>query len=298
MELKKKTSPLFVLATIVMAIITLMAIWWIYLLLGMSSRLVLLEGSSGGINFVRLILWEGSTFILLLSFVFVFFIVLFYKDMKKNRSIHSFFASLTHELKTPLASIRLQSEVINEEAHEIKNERLEKLSKRLISDTIRLEAQMDNILQLSRIERGGNLNISSYNVYELIQSVASLYKDNFTIIINGNKEAELRCDRFAFEIILKNLFENTKNHTSTKKIEIDYKSHDQFTLINYQDEGEFLGDVKKLGKLFYKFNSQKGSGIGLYLSNKLIESMNGSLEIHHNRGLKFELKFLTAKDTH
>jgi len=108
LELKQKSSPLFVLAGLVMFIITLMASWWLYLLVGMSNRLQILEGHTDGPNMVRLIMWEGSTFILLLMLIFIFFIVLFYKDVKKNKSIHAFFAGLTHELKTPLASIRLQ----------------------------------------------------------------------------------------------------------------------------------------------------------------------------------------------
>jgi len=92
LELKQKSSPLFVLAGLVMFIITLMASWWLYLLVGMSNRLQILEGHTDGPNMVRLIMWEGSTFILLLMLIFIFFIVLFYKDVKKNKSIHAFFA--------------------------------------------------------------------------------------------------------------------------------------------------------------------------------------------------------------
>ncbi len=288
LELKQKSSPLFVLAGLVMFIITLMASWWLYLLVGMSNRLQILEGHTDGPNMVRLIMWEGSTFILLLMLIFIFFIVLFYKDVKKNKSIHAFFAGLTHELKTPLASIRLQSEVLQDEAAKLSSERLDKLTTRLIDDTKRLETQMDKILQLSRIERGGNLNLRAVNVKSLFSKVAKLYAPDLDITLDHLDESlEVLADEFALEIILKNLVENTRNHTTSKKVQVSLIQVDSNAVLTYQDSGLFQGNAAKLGNLFYKYNSSKGSGIGLYLSKKFLKRMRGEFEIIHNQGLKF-----------
>lgn len=295
-ELKKTTSPLFVLAAIVMSLISMMGAWWLYLIFGMSHRLQVLEGTDSGPNILRLILWEGSAFILLLLFIFVFFIVLFYKDTKKNKSIHFFFASLTHELKTPLASIRLQSEVIQDEALKLSNERLGKLSNRLINDSYRLESQLDNILQLSRLERGGNLNLSSINLSGLIENISNLYKDKLTFnfnFLNQEKDYEIFCDQFLIEIVFKNLIENTISHTDSKNIWIELNEVGNYLEMTYKDEGVFTGNLKKLGNLFYKFNSAKGSGIGLYLSKKIIKRIGGRFEIKKENGpsLNFHISF-------
>lgn len=295
-ELKKTTSPLFILAAIVMGLISMMGSWWLYLIFGMSHRLQILEGTENGPNFLRLILWEGSAFILLLLFIFVFFIVLFYKDTKKNKSIHFFFASLTHELKTPLASIRLQSEVIQDEALKLSNERLRKLSNRLINDSYRLESQFDNILQLSRLERGGNLNLSNINLSGLIENISNLYKDKVTFhldFLDKDQNFEIFCDQFLLEIVLKNLIENSLAHTTSKNIWINLRDINNQIEMTYKDEGVFTGSLKKLGNLFYKFNSAKGSGIGLYLSKKIILRIGGKFEIKQTTGpgLNFHIIF-------
>jgi len=84
-----------------------------------------------------------------------------FKRPKKTKDLQVFFASLTHELKTPLASIKLQSEVIEESLNSNLDPLVHKLLRRLVQDTNKLETQMDKILQLSRIERGGELNLNS-----------------------------------------------------------------------------------------------------------------------------------------
>jgi signal transduction histidine kinase len=60
----------------------------------------------------------------------------------------------------------------------------------------------------------------------------------------------------------------------------------------YDDFGKkFTGDINHLGELFYKHNSSKGSGIGLYLIKNLLRKMNGKLEILNDERLKFKLTF-------
>lgn len=282
-----------------MALISMMGAWWLYLIFGMSHRLQVLEGAENGPNFLRLIVWEGSAFILLLLFIFVFFIVLFYKDNKKNKSIHFFFASLTHELKTPLASIRLQSEVIQDEAQKLSNPRLDKLTSRLNNDTFRLESQLDNILQLSRLERGGNLDLQNINLYRVIENVSLLYKDKLNVqIFSQNKEVEIKCDQFLLEIVIKNLIENTLAHSKSEKGVFKISQKNNLIEMNYTDSGKFEGSLKKLGNLFYKHNSAKGSGIGLYLSKKIIKKFGANflISLDPNSSLVFSILFTGNND--
>lgn len=294
MEVKKSNSILFVLSGLVAVLITLLGSWWLYLLFGLSERLAQLEVQTSGPNIVRLIKWEGSAFIILLFIIIVSHTILFIKDQKKNRAIHAFFAGLTHELKTPLASIRLQAEVIKDESERIENERLDKLTNRLIEDTSRLEIQMDKILQLSRIERGGNLNLVSINVASFLERELKSYAPNMDYTMKDvNPELEVLADEFALELIIKNLIQNTRNHTKSIEIDITGSIESENFTITYRDGGIFEGNIKKLGNLFYKHNSSKGSGIGLYLSKKLIKRMNGSLKITQDlsvgKGLIFEI---------
>jgi signal transduction histidine kinase len=76
------------------------------------------------------------------------------------------------------------------------------------------------------------------------------------------------------------------------KVEIKAVKKNHFVEVIYDDHGsKFNGDVSHLGELFYKHNSSKGSGIGLYLIKNLMRKMQGHFEIENNDRLKFKLTF-------
>ncbi|MEH0861078.1 MULTISPECIES: sensor histidine kinase [Halobacteriovorax] len=296
MELKKSSSPFFIVSAITSGLIFLFGVWWLYLIFKLSDRLSSLNVTED-LNIGSLIKWEGTTFLVLILVLVVSHTLLFIRDQRKNRSITAFFAGLTHELKTPLASIKLQSEVIKDEVDGIENQRLEKLTNRLIEDTIRLENQMDKILQLSRLERGGNLNFVDVDITHFI---ANIVKSDYSSKLNveledGAEEVSVSADEFALSIIFKNLLENTISHTNSKDVSITITTLEDKAIITYQDKGTFNGEINKLGNLFYKHESTKGSGIGLYLSRKLISRMHGSLDITKENGLIFKISLPLSK---
>ena len=248
----------------------------------------------------KMLAWEGGSFLVLLMLLSISLLILYLKDQNKTKSLQAFFASLTHELKTPLASIRLQGEVINEILDAKKDPALDRLIGRLIDDTAKLEAQMDKILQLSRIERGGELNLTSVALVPFIKNLAKTWVPDHNVEITGAETAaSIEVDEFALSLIVKNLLENTRIHTTSKKIVIKITEDKHRVKFSYFDHGEFKGDIEKLGTLFYKFNSTKGSGIGLYLTQKLLEKMDGKLEINRiENGLRFDLSFKKSEDVH
>lgn len=287
---------LFFLSLIWALVLFFIGSWWIYLLSNFENILAHTER----IRITKMIFWEGGSFLLLLILLSVTLLILYIRNQSKTRALQAFFASLTHELKTPLASIRLQSEVINELLSAKNDPSLNKLSARLIEDTGKLETQMDKILQLSRIERGGELNLTTLKLIPFIKSIVKkLGMDGMGIevqIESNNPNVVVVADEFALEIIIKNLLENTRNHTSSKKVDIKIEDNGKNVQMHYDDHGEFSGDKEKLGTLFYKYNSSKGSGIGLYLSSKLLAKMKGELRIHGDKNLHFSLKLSSGED--
>src|SRR5690606_30663788 len=91
-------------------------------------------------NFLNMMKWEGTFFFIFLVLLGSSLIVLYFRDMKKSKAMQAFFSSLSHELKTPLASMRLQAEVIKDliedESHS--HDQLSSLTQRLIQDTHKL----------------------------------------------------------------------------------------------------------------------------------------------------------------
>lgn len=286
---------IFALAILWSVVILLLGAWWVYIMINFKYFLSVTDKS----KISKMLTWEGGSFLILLILLSLSLMYLFIIDQKKSKSLQAFFASLTHELKTPLASIRLQGEVIHEILEQKNDPKLDKLIGRLINDTTKLENEMDKILQLSRIERGGQLNLSSVSLIGAINKMSKLMLTDQALMIHSkNDKVRISADEFALELILKNLFENTKNHSKSKKIDITIKEQDKYIELIYQDHGEFNGDLKKLGSIFYKYNSSKGSGIGLYLSKKLMALMNGEMQITNHQGLNFHLVFEKSEESH
>lgn len=291
--MKSSSKTLMILSLLWLTVLLCIGGWWIYLMLNFETILANLDK----ISFSKMLFWEGSTFIILLILLSGSLLILYLKDQKRTKGLQDFFASLTHELKTPLASIKLQGDVISELIESKNDPQLLKLVNRLTSDTIKLETQMDKILQLSRIERGGKINLSNVKLIPFIKTIAKPWQSDFKINITCSKEnIEIQADEFALELIFKNLFENTKKHSGSKSIDLKIEEQELTCLITYTDQGQFGGELKKLATLFYKHNSTKGSGIGLYLIKKLTEKMNGKFRISNHQPLTFELLYMKAED--
>ncbi|MBC7712639.1 MAG: HAMP domain-containing histidine kinase [Rhizobacter sp.] len=285
---------LFTLSLLWAAVLLMIGAWWVYVMVNFESFIMHSDRS----RITKMISWEGGSFLVLLILLSFSLLILFMKDQKKTKSLQDFFASLTHELKTPLASIRLQGEVINEILESKNDPALDKLIVRLIDDTAKLETQMDKILQLSRIERGGELNLTTLPLVPFVKRLSKTWVPEQEVEISApENNVNVEVDEFALELIMKNLLENTRIHTESKKIRIAVIVEKSNVRLTYIDQGEFKGDVEKLGTLFYKHNSRRGSGIGLYLSQKLLEKMHGSLNISKSgSGLQFDLLFKNSED--
>lgn len=271
--------------------------WWLYLVFKLAVRLQdlnhpLLQG-----NLISMIKWEGVTFFLLLLGLMITLVYVYFQDFRKTKSMQAFFASLTHELKTPLASIKLQTQVLQEKLNNIalsKEDKIavEKLTLRLISDGQRLEDQLDNHLQLSRVERKAQLNLRELPILSIIQIEHKRYSDKIKLKTNGiSLEDKIYADDFAIQTIFRNFFENAIKHSGSPAPELTVEKLRPNHFCITDNGKEFSGDPEKLGQLFYKHNSPKGSGIGLFLIQRLTAQMGGELKIETSPQLKFYLTF-------
>lgn len=293
--MKSNDKLLMTLSFLWLTVIMCLGGWWLFLMVNFDNFLSKLDR----FTFSKMLFWEGSAFIVLLILLSISLFIFYLQNQKKTKSLQDFFASLTHELKTPLASIKLQGEVISEILDTKDEPKLKKLLSRLNQDTLKLEIQMDKILQLSRIERGGELNLTSVNLLPFIKNTFNFWKNDLELKINCNIESPcILADEFALELIFKNLFENTKNHSKSNQITISISEIENHYQLTYNDHGTFNGDRHKLSNLFYKFNSTKGSGIGLYLIKKLTHKMNSHFNIIFVPELSFQFEFKKCEGHH
>ncbi|WP_408097046.1 sensor histidine kinase [Peredibacter sp. HCB2-198] len=274
--------------------------WWLFLVFKLHSTMSELNlpelGSQS--RFLNMMRWEGTFFFIFLILLGGSLFLMYFRDMKKSKAMQAFFSSLSHELKTPLASMRLQAEVIKDmiedETHD--HETLSNLTKRLIEDTHKLESELEKSLQLSRIEQDAPLTLVPVSIERFIKrQEQKLLHSPLKVDLKMDMDAkEVMADELALNLIFRNLFENTLRHNKEAKlVSIACRKHGPCVEITYDDHGKkFTGDMNLLGSLFYKFESSKGSGIGLYLIKNLMRKMQGQLEILNDDRLKFRLTFL------
>lgn len=271
--------------------------WWLYLVFKLHSTLSELNipelGSQS--RFLNMMKWEGSFFFIFLVLLGGSLLVLYYRDMKKSKAMQGFFSSLSHELKTPLASMRLQAEVIKDliedETHS--HDQLSNLTRRLIEDTYKLESELEKSLQLSRIEQDARMTLVPVSLERFLKRQEKVQTPLKVDLQISEDAKEILADELSLSMIFRNLFENTLRHNKeASRVSIKAKKTGQFVEILYDDFGKkFEGDLSHLGDLFYKYNSSKGSGIGLYLIKNLMLKMNGQFYIINDERLKFQLSF-------
>lgn len=276
--------------------------WWLYLVFKLHATLSELNipelGSES--RFLNMLKWEGTFFFIFMLLLGGSLFVMYFRDMKKSKAMQAFFASLSHELKTPLASMRLQAEVIKDliedESHS--HEQLSKLTKRLIEDTHKLESELEKSLQLSRIERDAEMTLIPISLERFLRRQEQKLLSPLKVEIEIAEDAqEVLADELSLNMIFRNLFENTLRHNKeATRVSIKAVRKGQDVELIYDDFGKkFEGDLSHLGDLFYKYNSSKGSGIGLYLIKNLMRKMQGHFEIMNIDRLKFILYFKAPK---
>jgi signal transduction histidine kinase len=273
--MKAKINPIFYVVTWLSLTLSLVG-WWLFNSLRQLERLARFEGelASHLLRQQRMFYWEGLTFFILLILGGGALLYYVLRERERNSRVREFFATLTHELKTPLASLRLQAESLLEDLGGSSS----KLIERLVGDTVRLELQLENALFLAGSRTPSSLHLEEIDLKEVFESLKNQWPE---LVINIDSKVAVKADERALDGILKNLLQNARVHGKASKIKIDALTTaiDQKVCIRVSDDGSgFKGEIKNLGKLFSRPTSKSGSGVGLYLSKNLAERMNGKLE--------------------
>ncbi|GBF49498.1 GHKL domain protein [Leptospira ryugenii] len=236
----------------------------------------------------RMLKMEGTFFLILLGMGGVTLAILSYRDYKRALLITDFFSTVTHEMKTPIATLQLQVEgLLNEEPAPEVSKKLQKILK----ENRRIESRMDKAFYLASLMQGEGLFIESVSILSILDSL----KTEFPLKIQEPFIDELvKADRKAVESIFLNLFENSLRHGKASQIIIQIEKTDQEEmLIKIQDDGiGFSGNKASLTVPFKRHSTTSGTGIGLYIAKKLMDKMSGFLKIHETHpGFSLTLGF-------
>jgi signal transduction histidine kinase len=220
----------------------------------------------------RMLIWEGSVLIALLVGGGVVLIWYIWRERRRHRQFEDFFAAFTHDAKTALASIQLQAESIHED---LGGDAPNPLIERLMKDTLRLQLQLENSLFLVNLRRGSLLR-ERIGIRRMIESLRFHWPEVGLKLVG---DGEVLADARALESILTNLVQNAVIHGRAGEVTIAVTSGIPRTEIVVADDGGgFRGDYQRLGTLFTRHTRSSGSGVGLYISRRLIKRMGGTVE--------------------
>ena len=216
-----------------------------------------------------------------------------------------FISTVSHEMRTPLTSIRGFSQTLLSSWDKLDEDSKKKFVKIIEEQSNRLINLVENILTVSKMNadkpifREVNVNIS---IPKVIQMLSVKYKEN-PIKTNFNPHLPpVRLDEDKFQQIMTNLIDNACKYSGAgKSVEIETAFADSDNiLISVKDEGVGIKseDAEKVFEKFVRLENHltskaQGNGLGLYITKNLVESMSGQiwLESEPSKGTIFKLKF-------
>jgi signal transduction histidine kinase len=213
------------------------------------------------------------------------------RRMERVRS--DFVANASHELKTPLTSIRGYAEALTEDdpPEEIRG----KFLTSIVQNTLRLQRLVDDLLDLSRLESGGwTASIESVWVPEVVQEawdlVTSREPPKVTFAVRG--EGAVRGDRQGLVHVLRNLLENAVRHTPAGgHVTVAVEARAGEVEISVTDDGEGIPAqaLPRIFERFYRADSARarhvgGTGLGLAIVKHLVGAMGGEVAAESELG--------------
>ncbi len=229
------------------------------------------------------------SFVVIMS-VLVMFTIFLAREILEVRKQDSFIDSVTHELKSPLASIKLCLQTLEREG--IPEEKREHLRKMMMDDVDRLTSFIDDVLQASRLAHDDvgmaledvPLAALTRHVVELVVTRQKLAEGAITIEIPESLSAHT--DRAAIEIVIRNLVDNAVKY-SREPVHITVRARDdaKATVVEVVDAGIGIApsELKRIFQRFYRAPSEnvrkrKGTGLGLFVVSALVRNLGGTVE--------------------
>ncbi len=320
MQKAKRPRPLFLFYLLVVYVFIQFG-WWTYLLVRLNNEISVLEqkvllanampqpASISSVDLEKqnallkeklhkqwtMIFGEGSVFLILLMLGILRTRNSFKKEVALSTQQKNFLLSVTHELKSPLASIRLQLETIQK--RELPKEKQQEMLIDAIEDTDRLNALVENILVASRIDNhsysfnseNGNL---SDEVSALTEKAAHGFARHHKIEKEIAENINVSFDKIGFHSVFINLLENAVKYSKQGSVvRVILKKENGVINLSVIDQGPGISEIEreKVFGRFYRVGNEetrttKGTGLGLYIVRSLVETHGWTIRITDNMG--------------
>ncbi|HYW97224.1 MAG TPA: HAMP domain-containing sensor histidine kinase [Bacteroidales bacterium] len=254
----------------------------------------------GFIGFTSVLL----TMIIIAIFIFTLWVI--FRQKRLSEIKNDFVNNMTHELKTPISTISLASQMLSDNSIPVANKNLSHISRVIDTESKRLGYQVEKVLQMAVLDKGRlKLREKVVDVHEIINSAVN----NFSLLVKkrngylnwkpGAAKSVIKADEVHLTNVISNLLDNALKYCKDEPaIEISTWNQKDELVIRIEDHGIGIrkDDQKRIFEKFYRvptgnLHNVKGFGLGLSYVKKIVEIHNGSIELKSelNKGTRFDI---------
>jgi signal transduction histidine kinase len=250
----------------------------------------------------RQYLGEGGTFLLVILIGAAVVYSSYRRSLRLSRQQNNFILAVTHELKSPIAGIKLNLQTL--ERRELERTQQQQLLNRSINEANRLNDLCNNMLVVSQLEgRHYKRTSEKIDFSDLVDETLQDYAARYPGRMSGELEEGiyLQGDKLLLQMGISNLLENAiKYSPSNTPVKVSLlQKPDGGIRLSVMDEGIGIPDTEKqlVFKKFYRVGAEstrktKGTGLGLYLTQHIVRQMRGKILVRDNmpQGTEFVIE--------
>lgn len=245
------------------------------------------------------------TFVLLIIFVYI--IVLTFRQKKLTEMKNDFINNMTHEFKTPISSISLAAQMLKDDTVRKSPSMMTHITTVIMDETKRLRFQVEKVLQMSMFDRNNtSMRLQEVDANAVVESVVRTFKlkvESYGGHLEASTKADdalVMVDEMHFTNVIFNLLDNAvKYRDEERPLELKVETSnlpDDKLQITISDNGIGIKkeDLKRIFEKFYRVSTGnlhdvKGFGLGLAYVEKIITALNGTIKVESevNQGTKF-----------
>ncbi|TXC75621.1 sensor histidine kinase [Luteibaculum oceani] len=284
-------------------------IWWATLLYRQSVEIALLKNPSNLDKAISdsqfMIFGEGAVFLIILLVIIIYAFRSLNAELNLALRQKNFLLSISHELKTPIASIKSIVQTLLK--RELDKDQQKKLLLGLENENQRLGGLIENVFVAQKITNG------KFSVPTKDQNLGEFISQNWgqwTKAFNQKPELDLvpnlkaKVDLHAFELVMINLANNAFKYGGSDTIfRCSTQNNPKSVVIKVSNTGSEIPakELDKIFDLFYRVGNEetrktKGTGLGLYICRSIIKEHGGNIKVENNlnRGVTFEITLPSA----
>ncbi|OAQ39339.1 two-component sensor histidine kinase [Pedobacter psychrophilus] len=263
------------------------------------------------LNNMGTVLLSSGGLLLILAASFIYTISSILRQKKVSEMKTDFINNMTHEFKTPVATIMIASEALKDPEINDNKARVNKLASIIYDENIRLGNHIERVLNIAKIEKDDlKLEQQQQDVNDIIANVVDsmslqLEKKNARVSLELNaSNSTVIADELHLSNVIFNLIDNANKYSLNEpEINLSTENIGDKIIIRIADKGIGMtrDQQKKIFEQFYRIptgnlHDVKGFGLGLSYVSNMVKRMNGSISVksEKDKGSEFEIKFTLA----